>query len=95
MARIAHMARCSALLTTLSPLSSSQAWFMEGKEGKEYKPNSLHQIMRRLGFFPTMRSSRAGKLTPPDLPPAPRPRLTLLMQAIPCVVRLFTPSFFS
>jgi len=37
-----------------------QAWFMEGKEGKEYKANSLHQIMRRLGFFPTMRSSRAG-----------------------------------
>mmetsp|Transcript_29631 Transcript_29631/g.47708 ORF Transcript_29631/g.47708 Transcript_29631/m.47708 type:complete len:629 (-) Transcript_29631:712-2598(-) len=37
-----------------------QAWFMEGKEGKEYKPNSLYQIMRRLGFFPTMRSSRAG-----------------------------------
>ena len=68
---------------------------MEGKEGKEYKPNSLHQIMRRLGFFPTMRSSRAGKLTPPDLPPAPRSRLTLLMQAIPCVVRLFTPSFLS
>ncbi len=33
---------------------------MEGKEGKEYKANSLHQIMRRLGFFPTMRSSRAG-----------------------------------
>jgi len=33
---------------------------MEGKEGKEYKPNSLYQIMRRLGFFPTMRSSRAG-----------------------------------
>mmetsp|Transcript_51861 Transcript_51861/g.161348 ORF Transcript_51861/g.161348 Transcript_51861/m.161348 type:complete len:585 (+) Transcript_51861:135-1889(+) len=37
-----------------------QAWFMEGKEGKEYKPNSLYQIMRRLGYFPTMRSSRAG-----------------------------------
>eukprot|EP00960_Hanusia_phi_P052135 761266-Hanusia_phi.AAC.1 len=33
-----------------------QAWFMEGKEGKEYKPNSLYQIMRRLGYFPTMRS---------------------------------------
>ena len=33
---------------------------MEGKEGKEFKPNSLYQIMRRLGFFPTMRSSRAG-----------------------------------
>jgi hypothetical protein len=43
---------------------------MEGKEGKEYKPNSLHQIMRRLGFFPTMRSSRAGILSPPD-PPIP------------------------
>ena len=26
---------------------------MEGKEGKEYKPSSLHQIMRRLCFFPT------------------------------------------
>ena len=37
-----------------------QAWFMEGKEGREFKPNSLYQIMRRLGFFPTMRSSRAG-----------------------------------
>jgi hypothetical protein len=33
---------------------------MEGKEGKEYKPSSLHQIMRRLCFFPTLRSSRAG-----------------------------------
>jgi hypothetical protein len=33
---------------------------MEGKEGKDYKPNSLYQIMRRLGYFPTMRSSRAG-----------------------------------
>ena len=44
-----------------------QAWFMEGKEGKEYKPNSLHQIMRRLGFFPTMRSSRAGTPKTPDL----------------------------
>ena len=37
-----------------------QAWFMEGKEGKDFKPNSLYQIMRRLGYFPTMRSSRAG-----------------------------------
>jgi hypothetical protein len=35
-------------------------WFMEGKEGKVFKPNSLYQILRRLGFFPTMRSSRAG-----------------------------------
>jgi hypothetical protein len=52
------------------PLCSSQAWFMEGKEGKEYKPNSLHQIMRRLGFFPTMRSSRAGNLSPPPSPHA-------------------------
>ena len=34
-----------------------RAWFMEGKEGKEYKASSLHQIMRRLGFFPNMRSS--------------------------------------
>jgi len=39
-----------------------QQWFMEGKEGKEYKPNSLYQIMRRLGYFPTMRSSRAGRV---------------------------------
>mmetsp|Transcript_46788 Transcript_46788/g.110169 ORF Transcript_46788/g.110169 Transcript_46788/m.110169 type:complete len:174 (-) Transcript_46788:117-638(-) len=37
-----------------------KAWFMEGKEGKEYKPNSFYQILRRLGFFPTLRSSRAG-----------------------------------
>ena len=40
---------------------------MEGKEGLEYKANSLYQIMRRLGFFPTMRSSRAGIPTSPDL----------------------------
>eukprot|EP00961_Rhodomonas_salina_P039383 529308-Rhodomonas_salina.1 len=39
---------------------NTQAWFMEGKEGKEYKPNSFYQILRRLGFFPTLRSSRAG-----------------------------------
>jgi len=35
-------------------------WFMEGKEGKEYKPNSLYQILRRLGFFPTERTKRAS-----------------------------------
>ena len=28
-------------------------WFMQGKEGKQYKANSLYQFMRRLGFFPT------------------------------------------
>jgi hypothetical protein len=39
---------------------------MEGKEGKEYKPSSLHQIMRRLCFFPTLRSSRAGIPKSPD-----------------------------
>jgi hypothetical protein len=52
----AHRTPCSFLPLT----RASQAWFMEGKEGKEFKPNSLYQIMRRLGFFPTMRSSRAG-----------------------------------
>ena len=30
-----------------------QLWFMQGKEGKQYKANSLYQFMRRLGFFPT------------------------------------------
>jgi len=28
-------------------------WFMQGKEGKQYKANSLYQFLRRLGFFPT------------------------------------------
>ncbi|EKX31178.1 hypothetical protein GUITHDRAFT_122615 [Guillardia theta CCMP2712] len=37
-----------------------QAWFMEGKEGKTYKPNSLFQILRRLGFFPTESTKRAS-----------------------------------
>eukprot|EP00285_Hemiselmis_virescens_P009425 CAMPEP_0173380020 /NCGR_PEP_ID=MMETSP1356-20130122/2802_1 /TAXON_ID=77927 ORGANISM="Hemiselmis virescens, Strain PCC157" /NCGR_SAMPLE_ID=MMETSP1356 /ASSEMBLY_ACC=CAM_ASM_000847 /LENGTH=118 /DNA_ID=CAMNT_0014333493 /DNA_START=19 /DNA_END=375 /DNA_ORIENTATION=- len=35
-------------------------WFMEGKEGKVYKPNSMYQVMRRLGFFPTMQTLRAS-----------------------------------
>jgi hypothetical protein len=26
---------------------------MQGKEGKQYKANSLYQFLRRLGFFPT------------------------------------------
>lgn len=30
-----------------------QGWFMQGKEGKPYKANSLYQFLRRLGFFPT------------------------------------------
>lgn len=30
-----------------------QTWFMQGKEGKPYKANSLYQFLRRLGFFPT------------------------------------------
>ena len=30
-----------------------QIWFMQGKEGKQYKATSLYQFMRRLGFFPT------------------------------------------
>ncbi|EKX42625.1 hypothetical protein GUITHDRAFT_153494 [Guillardia theta CCMP2712] len=35
-------------------------WFMAGKEGKIYKPNSLYQILRRLGFFPTEGTKRAS-----------------------------------
>jgi len=30
-----------------------QDWFMQGKEGKQYKANSFYQFLRRLGFFPT------------------------------------------
>jgi len=36
-----------------------QTWFMQGKEGKPYKANSLYQFLRRLGFFPTEVSSAA------------------------------------
>jgi len=35
-------------------------WFMNGKEGKVYKPNSMYQVMRRLGFFPTLRTRRTS-----------------------------------
>ena len=44
-------------------------WFMQGKEGKVYKPNSMFQILRRLGYFPT-------EVDPSTLfkPPSPSPR---------------------
>uniref|UniRef100_A0A7S0VXE3 Uncharacterized protein n=1 Tax=Hemiselmis tepida TaxID=464990 RepID=A0A7S0VXE3_9CRYP len=35
-------------------------WFMQGKEGKAYKPNSMYQVMRRLGFFPTLQTRRTS-----------------------------------
>uniref|UniRef100_A0A7S0EG25 Uncharacterized protein n=1 Tax=Hanusia phi TaxID=3032 RepID=A0A7S0EG25_9CRYP len=35
-------------------------WFMAGKEGKVFKPNSFYQILRRLGFFPTEGTKRAS-----------------------------------
>ncbi|EKX35394.1 hypothetical protein GUITHDRAFT_155502 [Guillardia theta CCMP2712] len=35
-------------------------WFMQGKEGKVYKPNSMFQILRRLGYFPTENTRRAS-----------------------------------
>jgi hypothetical protein len=35
-------------------------WFMNGKEGKVYKPNSMYQVMRRLGFFPTLQTRRTS-----------------------------------
>ena len=37
-----------------------QLWFMQGKEGKVYKANSLYQFLRRLGFFPTEGTKRAS-----------------------------------
>mmetsp|Transcript_46597 Transcript_46597/g.110425 ORF Transcript_46597/g.110425 Transcript_46597/m.110425 type:complete len:440 (-) Transcript_46597:185-1504(-) len=35
-------------------------WYMAGKEGKEFKPNSFHQLLRRLGFFPTKLTSKGS-----------------------------------
>jgi len=35
-------------------------WFMEGKEGQIYRPNSLHQVLRRRGYFPTMKARRTS-----------------------------------
>jgi len=32
---------------------------MQDKEGKQFKPNSLYQIFRRLGYFPTLQSAPA------------------------------------
>ena len=40
-----------------------QTWFMQGKEGKPYKANSLYQFLRRLGFFPT----EVSRCTQPSL----------------------------
>jgi hypothetical protein len=35
-------------------------WFMAGKVGQVYRPSSLHQMLRRRGFYPTMKTHRTS-----------------------------------